>query len=150
MTLKDRLMADMKTAMRQGDTVRRDTIRMTRAAIKNIEIDLQREATDEDVVEVILRQVKRRNEAAEMFRQGGREELAAAEEAQAEILQEYLPEQLTAEEIREVVQEIVDEMGATSMQQMGPVMGKAMSRLKGKADGHLVNEIARDILSRQV
>jgi uncharacterized protein len=148
MSLQDRLMADMQDAMRAGDTVRRDTLRLLRAAIRNREIELQRDATDEDVVEVISRQVKQRSESIEMFRQGGRQDLVDAEEAQKAILEEYLPQQLTQAEITAAVQEIVAEMGAADMRQMGAVMREAMSRLKGRADGRLVNQVVREILSQ--
>ncbi len=148
MSLQERLLADMQDAMRAGDTVRRDTLRLLRAEIRNREIELQREATDKDVLEVITRQVKQRNESIELFRQGGREDLVAAEEAQRVILEEYLPRQLTQNEIEQVVQEVVAELGATDMRQMGPVMRETMSRLQGRADGSLVNQIVRQILSR--
>ncbi len=140
-------MADLQTAMREGDTVRRDTIRMARAAIVNLEIELQREATDDEVIQVIARQVKQRNESIEMFRQGGRQDLVEAEEAQREILKEFLPAQLSESEIEEQVEEIVKDMDATSMRDMGPVMREAMERLKGRADGRLVSDIVRRILS---
>lgn len=148
MSLQDRLMAEMQDAMRAGDSVRRDTLRLLRAAIHNREIELQRDATDEDILEVISRQVKQRNESIEMFRQGGRQDLVDAEEAQKAILEEYLPKQLSQAEIEQVVQEIVSELGATDMRQMGAVMREAMSRLKGQADGRLVNQVVREILSR--
>ncbi len=148
MSLQDRLMAEMQNAMRAGDVVRRDTIRLLRAAIRNREIELQRDATDEDVLEVIARQVKQRNESIALFHQGGREDLVAAEEAQKAILEEYLPRQLAQSEIEQVVREIVAELRATDMRQMGAVMREAMSRLKGQADGSLVNEVVREILSR--
>ena len=148
MALRERLMAELQSAMRNQDTVRRDTIRMTRAALVNLEIELQREATDEEVLDLIARQVKQRKESIEMFRQGGRQDLVDAEEAQLVILEEYLPRQLTRSEIEQVVQEIIDDMGATDMKQMGPVMRESMSQLKGQADGSLVNQIVREILSR--
>jgi uncharacterized protein len=147
MGLQQQLLTDMQNAMRGGDVVRRDTIRMVRAAIRNTEIELQREATDEDVLQIISRQVKQRNESIEMFRQGGREDLVAEEEAQKAVLEEYLPDQLSEQEIEEVVREIVTELGANDMRQMGAVMRAAMQRLQGRADGSVVNQIVRDILS---
>ncbi len=148
MGLQEGLLADMQTAMRQGDVARRDTIRMLRAAIHNAEIELQREVTDAEVLQIIARQVKQRNESIELFRQGGREDLVAAEEAQKAILEEYLPDQLSEQEIEEAVQEIVTELGASDMRQMGAVMREAMQRLQGRADGRVVNQIVRDILSQ--
>jgi uncharacterized protein len=147
MGLQQQLLTDMQNAMRGGDVVRRDTIRMVRAAIRNTEIELQREATDEDVLQIISRQVKQRNESIEMFRQGGREDLVAEEEAQKAVLEEYLPDQLSEQEIEEVLREIVTELGANDMRQMGAVMRAAMQRLQGRADGSVVNRIVRDILS---
>jgi len=147
MSLKEQLMADLKEALRANDVPRKEAIRMIRAAIKNAEIEWQREATDEDVIQIISREVKRRLEAIEMFRQGGREDLVANEEAQLAVLKAYLPKQLSEEEIREALREIIAELGATGPKQLGPVMREAMQRLKGKADGRLVNRLARELLS---
>ena len=148
MNLKERLMADLKDAMRQGEATRRDTIRMARAAVINAEIAWQREANDQEVQQVIAQEVKRRVEAIELFRQGGRDDLVRAEEAQLAILREYLPEQLSREQVTEVVRRVVDETGATSLAQMGPVMRQVMAELKGKADGRMVNEVVRELLAQ--
>ncbi|NLT73376.1 MAG: GatB/YqeY domain-containing protein [Chloroflexi bacterium] len=148
MSIKERLMADLQKAMREHDQVRRDTIRMARAAIQNAEKALLREATEDEVIEILNRQVKQRNESIEMFRQGHREDLVAEEQAQLEILQEYLPQQLGRPEIEAALEAIIAELGATSPQQLGTVMREAMTRLKGQADGRHVNEIARALLSR--
>jgi len=147
MDLKARLMADLKEAMKRGDASRRDAIRMVRAAMANTEIELQRSVTDEEIESLIATEVKRRREALELFRRGARQDLAAEEEAQIRILEAYLPRQLAREEIAEVVRRIVAELGATGPQALGPVMKRAMSELKGKADGGLVNQVAREILS---
>ncbi|HHX45258.1 MAG TPA: GatB/YqeY domain-containing protein [Chloroflexi bacterium] len=148
MNLKERLMADLKDAMRQGDIPRREAIRMARAAVINAEIAWQREATDAEVQQVIAQEVKRRVEAIELFRQGGRDDLVRAEEAQLGVLRAYLPEQLSREEVTAVVQRVIDAMGATSPAQLGPVMRQVMAELKGKADGRMVNEIVRDLLAQ--
>jgi hypothetical protein len=148
MGLQERLLEDMKDAMRRGDVTRRDTVRMIRAAVKNAEIDWQREATDAEIEDIIRREVKRRQEAVEMFRQGRRDDLVAEEEAQLAILDEYLPEQMSRDEIEQVVVAAVAELGATGPAQMGPVMREVMARLKGQADGRLVNEVVREVLSR--
>ena len=147
MSLKERLMADLKQAMRDRDAVRRASIRMVRAAVKNAEIDWQREATDDEVVALIAQEVKRRKEAIEMFRQGRRDDLVAEEQAEMAVLCSYLPEQMSPDEIEETVRQIIADLGATNMKQLGTVMRQAMSQLKGKADGRLVNQIAREILS---
>ncbi len=148
MNLKERLMADLQDAMRQGDTVRRDTIRMARAAVINAEIAWQREADDQEVQQVIAQEVKRRVEAIELFRQGGREDLVRAEEAQLAILRAYLPEQLSREQVTEAVRHVVEEMGASGPAQIGPVMRRIMAELRGKADGRMVNEIVREVLTQ--
>jgi len=147
-TIKERLMADLKQAMREGDTVRRDAIRMARAAILNYEKAQLKEATEEEVIAVLLHEVKQRNESIELFRQGHRDDLVAAEEAQIAVLQMYLPRQLEPEEIEQAVRNIIAELGASGPQQLGIVMREAMSRLKGQADGRLVNQIARELLQR--
>lgn len=148
MSLKERLMSDLKDAMREGDQRRKDAIRMIRAAIKNREIERQQEIGDEEVLEIIAQEVKLRKEALEMFEKAGRDDLVEREKAQLKVLLSYMPEQLSREEIEKVVQDIVDKMNATSIRQLGPVMGKAMADLKGRAEGSVVNEVAREILSR--
>jgi hypothetical protein len=145
--LKERLMADLHLAMRAKDTMRRDVIRMARAAITNAEIDMQHQASDDEVIQVLTREVKRRQESIVLFKQGRREDLVQQEEAELAILQAYLPEQLAEQDVREAVRQIAAEMGATTPAQMGALMRQAMERLKGRADGRLVNQIAREILS---
>ncbi len=149
MNLKERLMADLQDAMREKDVHRRDAIRMIRAAIKNKEIDLQREVIDAEVQQLISQEVKRREEALEMFRKAGREDLVTKEETELGILKGYLPEQLSREEIERVVQGIVAELGARDRSQTGPVMRRAMEELRGRADGRLVNEVVRETLSKE-
>ncbi len=141
-------MADLKEAMRNKDKMRRSTIRMIRSAINYVEIDLQREATNEEIIEVISREVKQRKEAIELFREGNRDDLVKERKAEIEILEEYLPEQLSEEEIVTTLQEIIEDLDAQGPQQLGPVMGRAMQELKGRADGALVNRLARELLSK--
>jgi uncharacterized protein YqeY len=148
MSLQDRLMNDLKEAMRSKDVARREAIRMVRASIQNAEIEWQREATDEDVQALIAREVRRRTEALEMFRQGGRADLVAEEEAGIAVLEVYLPKQLSRDDIESIVRQIIAQVGATSMSQMGAVMREAMAQLKGQADGRLVNQIVRELLSQ--
>ena len=147
MDLKERLMEDLKEALRSKDVQRKETIRMVRAAVRNAEIDAQRDATDVEILEIISHEVKRRNEAIDWFRKASRLDLLAVEEEQLKVLRGYLPRQLSKAEIEGAVRSVVTEMGATGMKQLGPVMREAMARLRGKADGRLVNEIAREILS---
>ena len=147
MSLSEQLMQELKDAMKSGDTVRRDTIRMVRSAIKNAEIDLQRTATDQEVEKLIVKEVKRRQESIEMFAKGGRQDLIDAEEQQLAILEEYLPKQLSDDAVEAIVREVIDEVGATSMRQMGAVMKASMARLQGQADGGKVNQLVRKLLS---
>ena len=148
MNLQERLLADLHQAMRDKDVPRREAIRMIRAAVQNAEIEWQREASDQDVLDLIAREIKRRLEALEMFRRGGRADLVAAEEAGLHVLQQYLPEQLSREQVVETVQRIVAQLGTTGPSQLGLVMREAMAQLKGKADGRLINEVAREILQK--
>jgi len=148
MSLADRLYADLVSAMKAKDTPRRDAIRMVRAAIVNAEIDAQRTINDDEVQALITREVKRRKEAIDLFRQGRREDLVKEETIQVAILEEYLPEQMSREQIVAVVQGIIAETSATGPKQMGIVMKQTMARLKGEADGKLVNQIARELLSQ--
>lgn len=147
MSIKEQLMADLQAAMRAKDVTRREVIRMARAAILNAEIDLQREASDAEVIQILTREVKRRQESIELFALGKRDDLVQQEKAELAILQSYLPEQLSESEIREALRQIAAEINATSSAQLGALMKQAMERLKGKADGRLVNQIAREILS---
>ena len=148
MSLKERLMTDLQDAMRNKDITRRRAIRLVRADVKNAEIELQREATDEEIIQIISRDMKKRSEAIEMFERGRRPDLVAQERAEMKILTQYLPEQMSREQIAEVLHEIVDALGAEGPSSLGPVMRQAMDQLRGKADGRLVNQIAREILSQ--
>lgn len=148
MGLADRLYADLVSAMKAKDVPRRAAIRMVRAAIKNAEIEVQRSLDDDEVMNVISREVKRRKEAIELFRQGGRDDLVQEEVVQVAILEEYLPAQLSRDDITSALQEIIAETGATGPKQMGIVMKQAMARFKGEADGKLVNQIARELLAQ--
>jgi hypothetical protein len=143
MTLQTRIESAMRDAMRARDQRRTSTLRMAMAAAKNRQIELGRALTDEDMVEVLSRQVKQRRESIEQFRAGGREEMARSEEAEAEILGEFLPEQLSEAELAALVDEAVGSTGASGPGDMGKVMGAVMPRTKGRADGKLVSELVR-------
>ncbi len=147
MSLADRLLADLRDAMRQHDVVVRETLRMARSAIQYAEIELQRTATDQEVMDILAREIKRRKEAIALYRQGKREDLAAAEEAEVQVLERYLPQQLSRDQVAAELREIAGELGLTSVSQLGQLMRAAMPRLKGRADGSLVNQVAREILS---
>jgi len=126
------------------------TIRMLKSALQYFEIQkggAGYEATDEDVMDVIGREIKKRRESIEMYEKGGRQELADKEKLELEILQTYLPEQMTEEEVQVLVNEAITQTGAKTMQDMGKVMGALMPKTKGKADGQLVSSVVREKLS---
>lgn len=147
MSLKDQLNQDMKDAMKARQTERLGTIRQLRSAIKNKEIDVRCELDDAGVINVISTLVKQRREAAQMYSDNGRPELAAKEEAELDVLQGYLPAQLGEEELRAIVAEAVREVGAASLKDLGKVMPLVMARTKGAADGKFVNQLVREQLA---
>lgn len=149
MNMRDRLLADLREAMRAHDGPRKDASRMARAAVKNAEIEWQREANDEDVVKLVAAEIKRRREAIELFRKGNRLDLVANEQAQLVHLTPYLPEQLSSEQVAQIVEKVVEELGASGPGDLGAVMRQSMAQVKGQADGRLVSTVAREILGRK-
>ncbi len=149
MSLQERLFEDMKEALkaREAGKLRLSVIRLARAALKNRAIELGRELTDQDVIEVLAREVKQRREAILEYNRVGRSEVAAELEAEIAVLQEYLPQQLSREEITAEAQEVIASTGAKGTRDMGRVMGALMPRMKGRADGKVVQEIVRTLLS---
>ena len=147
MTLSERLEAAMRDAMRARDEMRTQTLRMAMAAAHNQRIAKGRELADDEVVDVLTRQVKQRRESIAMYRDAGREERAAAEEAEAAILAEFLPEQLSTEEIEELARTAIAETGAAGPGDMGRVMGALSPRTKGRADGRVVSDAVRRLLA---
>ncbi len=148
MSLKDRLTEDMKAAMKEkaSGKLKLSVIRMARAAIKNIEIDKKKELSDEEVVEIIAREVKQRRDATEEYRKAGRQDIVDTLQEEINVLMTYLPEQLSEDKIRTLVKEVIAEVQPQSPKDMGKVMGKLMPQVKGKADGKLVNEIVKELL----
>jgi len=148
-TLKERLNEDMKTAMKAKEEgkERLSVIRLARAAIKNAEIDKRHELTDEEVIEVLAREVKQRKDAMAEFGEKAGPEYTAKLQGEVDILMDYLPQQMSEEDLRQVIKEVVAQVGATSQKEMGKVMGQLMPRVKGRADGKLVNQIVRELLS---
>lgn len=144
MSLASRIQSDLTAAMKARDTARTGALRMLVAAIKNARVAAGHtgEVTDEEVVELLGREAKRRAEAAEAYEQAGRTELAAKERRELEVIEEYLPEQLSEDEVRALVREIVE--GGTT--ETGPVMGRLMPRIKGRFDGREANRIVREEL----
>ncbi len=137
----------LKQAMINKDNMRRDVLRMTLSAFKQVEIDERRELSAEDAVMILQREVKKRRESIDEARNAGREDIAGEEAAQVAILEEFLPEQMSREEITILVQAAIAQTGAQSSKEMGKVMGVLMPQVKGKADGKLVNEVVRSMLS---
>jgi hypothetical protein len=152
MGLKERLQNDLKEALRAGDEQRKRVIRMSLAAITNAEIEQamqsdEAELSEQDVIAVLQKQAKQRHETIEELEGVDRPDLLAVEREELAILETYLPEQLSREAILEEARRVIEEVGATGMRDMGPVMGRLMSKLKGRADGHLVNEVVRELLA---
>ncbi len=147
MALKDQLNEDLKTAMRSGDTRRRDTIRFLMSGVHNAEIEAGRPLDDAGVVTVIQRQVKQRRDSVEEYRKAGREDLAGKEEAEIAILQQYLPAQMSRDEVAAAVRAVIAEVGATGPSDKGKVMPVIMERLRGRAEGRLVNEVVTELLA---
>jgi uncharacterized protein YqeY len=149
MGLKEQLQADVKTAMRSGDTGKRDTLRAVMAAIKQVEVDERVTLDDEGVQTILTRLAKQRRESMVDFEKAGRTEQVAAEKFELDIIEGYLPQMMSREEITAVAAPIVAELGVTDMKGMGQIMGKLMPQLQGKADGRLVNEVVRALLQNQ-
>jgi len=147
MTLKQQLQDDLKRAMREQDEVRKRTLRMALAAIKNKEIEVQRELDDADVAAILQKEAKQRHETLDELRQVERPDLVAAEQAELDVLTEYLPQQLSQDEIAALARQVISDLNATGPRQMGQVMGVLMPQLKGQADGKLVSQVVRELLS---
>jgi uncharacterized protein YqeY len=141
--LKARVAGEMKDALRAGQKVRLGALRLLSASVKNREVELRRVLTDEEFLEVVAREVKRRNEALEAYEKAGREDLAAKEREEREVLQVYLPAQLSAEETEGLVDEAISATGASSVKELGKVMGYVMGKAKGRVDGGAVQQLAR-------
>ncbi|HHV35272.1 MAG TPA: GatB/YqeY domain-containing protein [Syntrophomonadaceae bacterium] len=148
MSLQDRLYEDMKKAMkaREAGKLRLSVIRMSRAALKNRAIELGHDLSDDEAIEVLAKEVKMRRDAALEYQRAGRQERMAQLESEIKILKEYLPRQLSNNEITQLVREVIDSVGANNERDLGKVMGVLMPKVKGRADGRLVNQIVRDLL----
>ncbi|MAX17469.1 MAG: glutamyl-tRNA amidotransferase [Nitrospina sp.] len=147
MTLKEKLLAHMKEALRSKDSIRLNTIRSLISATKNQEIDLRRELQDEEVLSLITREVKKRKEASSLYKQGGRTDLMEKEDQEQLILQAYLPEQVSEEVLRKRIQEVIEETGADGMQDFGKIMKVLVPEFKGKADNALIKDLAGEFLN---
>jgi uncharacterized protein YqeY len=144
--LKQKLTDDLKQAMRGGDTVKRSVIRLLMAAIKNAEIARQKALEDGDILGIIAKEIRQRKESIEAFKQGDRPELAAKEEAEMAILEQYMPAQMSRDEIVAEARQVIKEVGAESIRDKGKVMPQLIAKLKGKADGREINEVVTELL----
>lgn len=147
MTIKEQLMADFKEAMKAKDDIAKNTISFARAAIKQYEVDNREELSDEGIVAVLAKQVKMRKDALADFEKAGRTDLAESYKAEIEILNKYLPEQLSEEKVMEIVKATALELGIEGgKQNMGKLMGPVMAKVKGQADGNLVKKVVMEFL----
>ena len=146
--LKQKLTDDLKQAMKDGDKVRRSAIRLVLAAVKNAEIARQAALEDGDILGIIAKEVRQRQESIEAFKEGNRQELVAQEEAEMAVLKEYLPRQMTREEIIVAARQVIKEVGAQGPRDKGKVMPKLITQLKGRADGREINAVVTELLSQ--
>jgi uncharacterized protein YqeY len=147
MPLEDKIIEDLKRAMKRRDELRISCLRMLKTSLKNRQVEIGRGLKDEDVQAIISSLVKKGKDAAEEFQKGGRDDLALKEEKEVEIYYEYLPRQLSPEEIEKTLREIISELSAAGPKDLGKVMKAAMARMAGQAQGKEVNEIARKLLT---
>ena len=147
MSLEERLMEEMKQAMKSNEKLRLSTIRMIRTSVKNKEIEVRKKLEDEEILRVIQGMLRKSEEAVEQFRAGGRMDLVEKETQEMEILKSYLPQSLGQEEILKVIDETIQENQASSLKDLGKVMKSVMSKLAGKADGKLINQLVKERLS---
>lgn len=145
--LKEKLMEDLKLAMKEKDEIKKNTVQMVRAGILQIEKDKGIEVEDNQIIDIIAKEVKKRKDAAIDFEKGGREDLVEKNNKEIEILSAYLPKQLSKEEIEAIVKEIIAEVNATTIKDMGKVMKSAKEKIGAAADGKTINEVVKSLLA---
>ena len=146
MSLKDTLKADLKDAMRAKELVKRDSIRAINTMIKQIEVDERKDLNDEDVIKLILKGVKQREDAIEQYKSASRDDLVQLEQEQIDVFSTYLPKQLSEEELEVAIAAIIAEVGATSMKDMGKIMNPAKEKVGATADGKRINNMVKKLL----
>ena len=146
MSLKERLLNDLKEAMKAKDNVRKDTIQLIRSAILQVEKDKKVVLGDDEISEILARELKNRRDALSEIENSGRADMKEKAEREIEIILEYMPKQLTRDELEAIIRETIAETGALSLKDMGKVMKAVMPKVKGKADGSVVNEIVKSLL----
>lgn len=147
MSLKEQLKEDLKDAMRAKDLVKRDSIRAINTMIKQVEVDERKDLNDEDILKLIQKGIKQREEAAVQYKDANREDLESKELEQVEVFRSYLPKQLSDEELENAMKEIITELGASTVKDMGKVMGVATKKFAGVADGKRINEMVKKLLA---
>jgi uncharacterized protein len=147
MSLIAEIKEELEDAMREGDAERRDALRLILASLQGAEKELQRPLSEEEELQVLQRERKKRVEAAEAFRSGGREEQAEKEEAELEVLEEFMPEQMSEEEIEEIIDDVISQVEATNIRDMGRVMAGVMHQVSGRADGSVVSQLVKEKLA---
>lgn len=147
MALKDQLQADLKTAMKNKDKVKKSTVTMIRAAVLQVEKDQKVELEDDQILEIIAKQLKQRRDGLAEFEKAQRDDLIQQAREEIEIIEGYLPTQLTVDEIKVIVTETIQETGAVDAKDMGKIMSALMPKIKGRADGKLVNQVVRESLA---
>lgn len=146
MSLKEKLLEDMKTAMRDKDTIKKNTVQMVRSAVLQVEKDNKVALDDDGVIEIVAKEVKKRKDTLPEFEKSGRQDLIDNLKAEIEVLMQYLPQQLTEEELEQIVKDAVQQTGANSIRDMGKIMQAVMPQIKGRADGKAVNQIVNRLL----
>jgi len=147
MSLMARIDQDMKQAMKSQEKFKLSVIRMIRSSIKYAEIEKRSTLSDEEILDVLIREVKQRRDSLHEFEKANRNDLVESVQAEIIILEEYLPEQLSEEDLKNILKEVIAEVGAKSKADMGKVMGAAMPKVKGRADGKLINKLVQEYLS---
>ena len=145
--IKEKLLEDLKESMKDKNVTRKNVVQMVRAAVLQVEKDKQIEVTDDQIVEIIAKEAKKRKDSISDYEKSGRQDLLDQIKEEISILEEYLPEQLSSEEVEAKVKEIIQELGASSMKEMGMVMKTAKERLGASADGKTINDAAKKLLS---
>ncbi len=145
--IKEKLLNDLKESMKDKNLIRKNTIQMVRAAVLQVEKDKQIELTDEQVIEIIAKESKKRKDAEAEFERSGREDLIKQNKEEIEILAEYLPKQLSVEEVETIVKTVIEETGSTSMKDMGTVMKSAKEKIGASADGKTISDVVKKLLS---
>lgn len=147
MSLSDRIQQEMVLATKARDKERLSALRMIRSALQNRQIEKRRDLTDQEVIEVLTSLVKKSRESIEQFQKGNRMDLVGKEEMELQVILSFMPEQMSEEQLRVELKKIIEELGARGSKDLGAVMKSAMQRLKGKVEGRLVNQVAKELLS---